>query len=110
MKTPARRFFSIFLAIIMALSTQIFCFCADVLAEAPIIYVSPDGNDTSGDGTSDAPFATLKKAFSKINSNLGATIVLMGDIKGVEQCIFRHQRPHGASYHHGQRSRKRLSV
>ena len=68
MKTPARRFFSIFLAIIMALSTQIFCFCADVLAEAPIIYVSPDGNDTSGDGTSDAPFATLKKAFSKIFS------------------------------------------
>ncbi|MBR5553553.1 MAG: S-layer homology domain-containing protein [Clostridia bacterium] len=81
MKTPARRFFSIFLAIIMALSTQIFCFCADVLAEAPIIYVSPDGNDTSGDGTSDAPFATLKKAFSKINGSLGATIVLMGDIE-----------------------------
>lgn len=41
------------------------------LKEARSVYVSPNGNDATGTGTSSAPFKTINKALSVIPKNLG---------------------------------------
>ncbi|MBR5552704.1 MAG: S-layer homology domain-containing protein [Clostridia bacterium] len=75
------RIITVFLAISMLFSGQIFFAAQAFGGEKNVIYVSPEGNDENGDGSFSAPFATIKKAFSVVDGNIGATVVLMGDVE-----------------------------
>ena len=46
------------------------------------IYVSPTGNDASGTGTSNAPFATITKALSTVSKNLNGKAVMISVATG----------------------------
>lgn len=46
------------------------------------IYVSPTGNDTTGNGTSEAPYASLAKALSVIPKNLGGQTITINIAPG----------------------------
>ena len=71
-------FISTIIVVIMAcLVCAVF---ADEVAEC-VIYVSPDGDDDIGDGTKEAPYFTLKRAFKDIVYTDDSTIVVMGDIE-----------------------------
>ncbi len=76
-------FRSFVIAVALILLALSFGFSSSVEADSsvPTLYVSPDGNDTSGNGTKDAPYLTLKKAFSKIDGDVGATVVIMGGVE-----------------------------
>ena len=50
------------------------------------IYVHSDGNDTTGDGSKGAPYATLVKAVTEAKS--GATIYVMSDLTMTECARF----------------------
>ena len=41
------------------------------------LYVSPNGDDSSGNGTFEAPYATLNRANADINSDAGANVYLV---------------------------------
>ncbi len=53
-----KKFFALVLALVMALSL-----CVPAWGAAPTYYVSPTGSDDAGTGASDAPFASIEKAF-----------------------------------------------
>ncbi len=74
------RILTIILVLSMILSVQILCTVKASEADSAVIYVSSDGND-NGDGSITAPFATIKKAFSVIDGEKGATVVLMGNVE-----------------------------
>ena len=63
-----KRFISVFLAAIMAAACLLsFSGCQEgktdeTAAAERIIYVSPDGNDETGDGSQTAPFASMDRA------------------------------------------------
>lgn len=44
------------------------------------VYVSKDGNDDSGDGSEESPYATLAKAVDAKTTESGATIYVMSDL------------------------------
>ena len=50
------------------------------------VYVRSDGNDTTGDGSADKPYATLAKAVDAAND--GATVYVMGDLTMTECARF----------------------
>ena len=56
------------------------------LADSQVIYVSSSGDDTSGDGTEDNPYATLAKAVDEAED--GATIYVMTDLSMTECARF----------------------
>ena len=48
---------------------------ADCLSEDAVVYVSPTGSDTEGDGGEDAPFRTIQAAIDALPKNLGSHTV-----------------------------------
>ena len=50
------------------------------------VYVRSDGNDTTGDGSADKPYATLAKAVDAAND--GATVYVMSDLTMTECARF----------------------
>lgn len=44
---------------------------SDCLAEDVVVYVSPTGNDVTGDGSADAPFLTIQAAIDALPKHLG---------------------------------------
>lgn len=46
------------------------------------VYVAPTGNDTTGKGTSDAPFASVTKALSVIPKDLGGQVITVNIANG----------------------------
>ncbi|GBF75564.1 hypothetical protein PA598K_03981, partial [Paenibacillus sp. 598K] len=47
-------------------------------ADTPDVYVASDGNDNTGDGTREAPYASLQKAYQEVSDN--GTIYVLDDI------------------------------
>lgn len=47
---------------------------SDVLTENATVYVTKSGNDSTGDGTSAKPYATIQKAVDSIPKNLGGFV------------------------------------
>ena len=68
-----------FLFITLVLCAFILPFTA--FAEGNVFYVSPDGDDVSGNGTKDMPYYTFKRAFKDIDTTKDATVVVMGDVE-----------------------------
>lgn len=60
----------------LVLLTASFIFPVQVKAEHFVYYVSPDGNDTENNGSQEAPFKTIGKAFEKITTTDTTTIYL----------------------------------
>ncbi len=52
---------------------------AVTIEEGSAVYVSSSGNDTSGDGTEDKPYATISKAYSVVEDK--GTIYLLSDLE-----------------------------
>ncbi len=80
LKTVFRDFLIALVLLSMLLPAGLFT-AAKADSSAPVIYVSPTGSDTDGNGTSLSPYLTLSKAFGSINGKVGATVVLMGDVQ-----------------------------
>ncbi len=65
-----KKTFSLIIAIVLAISVLSFAGCDNDTARddeevndiSAIVYVSPNGNDSTGDGSQQAPFATVQKA------------------------------------------------
>ena len=62
------RIFAFVLSIILVVSGLCFMPETSVSAAEAIYYVSPDGNDTTGNGSKSAPYATLKKTFTVLST------------------------------------------
>ncbi len=80
-KSCISRLLAVLISVVLVI--PLFVFAAEVSAQeagGAIYYVSPTGND-SADGSKNAPFATLAKAFTAISGSNGGTIVLMGKIE-----------------------------
>ncbi len=76
------RIFSLFTAITILFTALFICTptaFADDTANVTV-YVSPDGSD-DGNGTKDAPFYTIKKAYNTLKKYGKGTVVIMGDIE-----------------------------
>ena len=56
------------------------------IADGSAVYVSSDGNDTSGDGSEDKPYATISKAYTAVPDN--GTIYLLSDVDVSAQITF----------------------
>ena len=54
------------------------------------VYVSSSGNDGTGDGSADKPFATLAKAVDAAKN--GATVYVMSDLTMTECARFTASR------------------
>lgn len=76
------RILSLFTALTILLTALFICTPASFADESasPTVYVSPEGSD-DGDGTKDAPFYTVKKAYNTIKKQGKGTVVIMGDIE-----------------------------
>ena len=59
---------------------------AAAFADGTAVYVSSSGNDTTGDGSQDDPYATISKAYSAVTT--GGTIYLLSDVDVSRQIIF----------------------
>ncbi len=66
------------LAVMLALVMTLMLVPTAAFAEVDSIYVSSSGNDTTGDGTKESPFATLAEAVEKASD--GATIYVMSNL------------------------------
>ena len=94
------RIFAFVLSIILVVSGLCFMPETSVSAAEAIYYVSPDGNDTTGNGSKSAPYATLKKTFAvmKSGSVQGATVVIMGDLEPNNKQFWREANLAGANH------------
>ena len=54
------------------------------------VYVRSDGNDTTGDGSADKPYATLAKAVDAADD--GATVYVMSDLTMTAPPVFTASR------------------
>lgn len=70
---------------------------AYTLTKAVTLYVSPSGNDTTGNGTSSAPYKTINKALSTIPKNLGGFSATVEIAAGTYDEVFNVNYFHGGN-------------
>lgn len=70
---------------------------AYTLTKAVTLYVSTGGNDTTGNGTSAAPYKTINKALSTIPKNLGGFSATVNIAAGTYDEVFNVNYFHGGN-------------
>ena len=86
-----RRILSSLMALVLVFGLlPVTALAAEGESTTPAVYVSSSGNDGTGDGSADKPFATLAKAVEAAEN--GATVYVMSDLTMTAPPVFTASR------------------